>query len=486
MHRRTKMAVAGSAALLLLAACGNSASTNAANSSAAGAAGSSPAAAASAPSAIAAPSGGSTAGGGPTKNPATDGQTINVLMVNNPQMIDLQSLTAANFTAQTGITVNYTVLPENDMRNKAALEFKNQAGQYDVTTLSNFEIPFYAKNNWLTPLSDYSNNDPAFDQADIFPALTTSLSNDGTLYGEPFYGESSFLMYRKDIFDAKGLTMPPNPTWDQVADLAAKVDGAQPGMKGICLRGQPGWGQMGAPLTTVVNTFGGTWFDADWNAQVNAQGFKDATNFYIDLVKAHGEVGASTSGFTECLSALEQSKVAMWYDATSAAGSLEGSDSPVAGKMAYVQAPVKLTKSSGWLYAWSWAMEKKVAHPDAAWQFISWASSQNYEDLVGNTLGWSKVPAGKRASLYQNPNYTAAAAAFAPATLEALQNADPANPGVQPRPTVGIQFVDIPEFTTLGDSVTKDLSSVVAGNGSVDDALNAGQDAATEVGDQYK
>jgi sorbitol/mannitol transport system substrate-binding protein len=243
---------------------------------------------------------------------------------------------------------------------------------------------------------------------------------------------------------------------------------------------------MGAPLTTVVNTFGGTWFNADWTAQVNAQGFKDATNFYIDLVKAHGEVGASTAGFTECLSALEQSKVAMWYDATSAAGSLEGSDSPVAGKMAYVQAPVKLTKSSGWLYAWSWAMEKKVAHPDAAWQFISWASSQNYEDLVGSTLGWSKVPAGKRASLYQNPNYTAAAAAFAPATLEALQNADPANPGVQPRPTVGIQFVDIPEFTTLGDSVTKDLSSVVAGNGSVDDALNAGQDAATEVGDQYK
>ena len=155
---------------------------------------------------------------------------------------------------------------------------------------------------------------------------------------------------------------------------------------------------MGAPLTTVVNTFGGTWFDADWNAQVNAQPFKDATNFYIDLVKAHGEVGASTAGFTECLSALEQSKVAMWYDATSAAGSLEGSDSPVAGKMAYVQAPVKQTKSSGWLYAWSWAMEKKVAHPDAAWQFISWASSQNYEDLVGNTLGWAKVPV-RQASL---------------------------------------------------------------------------------------
>jgi len=426
------------------------------------------------------------AGGGLTSDPATAGQTINVLMVNNPQMVDLQSLTAENFTAKTGIKVNFTVLPENDMRNKASLEFKNQAGQYDITTLSNFEVPFYAKNGWLTPLSDFIAKDPGFNQNDIFPALTSSLSDGGKIYGEPFYGESSFLMYRKDVFQEKNLTMPANPTWDQVADLAAKADGAKPGMKGVCLRGQPGWGQLGAPLTTMVNTFGGTWFDKDWNAQVNAQPFKDAVNFYVNLVKAHGEVGASSAGFTECLSAMQQSKVAMWYDATSAAGSLEGSDSPVAGKVAYVQAPVKVTKSSGWLYAWSWMMEKKVAHPDAAWKFISWASSQQYENLVGQKLGWAKVPSGKRTSLYANPDYNKAAAAFAPATLEALKNANPTNPGVQPRPTVGIQFVDIPEFTSLGDSVTKALSSVIAGNGSVDDALNAGQRQATEVGRNYK
>jgi sorbitol/mannitol transport system substrate-binding protein len=430
--------------------------------------------------------GGGNAGGGLTSDPATAGQTINVLMVNNPQMVDLQSLTAENFTAKTGIKVNFTVLPENDMRNKASLEFKNQAGQYDITTLSNFEVPFYAKNGWLTPLSDFIAKDSGFNQNDIFPALTASLSDGGKVYGEPFYGESSFLMYRKDVFQEKNLTMPDKPTWDQVADLAAKADGAKPGMKGICLRGQPGWGQLGAPLTTMVNTFGGTWFDKDWNAQVNAQPFKDATNFYVNLVKAHGEVGASSAGFTECLSAMQQSKVAMWYDATSAAGSLEGSDSPVAGKVAYVQAPVKMTKSSGWLYAWSWMMEKKVAHPDAAWKFISWASSQQYENLVGQKLGWAKVPSGKRTSLYANPDYNKAAAAFAPATLEALKNANPTDPGVQPRPTVGIQFVDIPEFTALGDTVTKALSAVIAGNGSVDDALNAGQRQATDVGSNYK
>jgi sorbitol/mannitol transport system substrate-binding protein len=421
----------------------------------------------------------------PYINKSDAGKTITVLMVNNPQMLALQKHTAA-FTDQTGITVKYTVLPENDMRNKASLEFKNQAGQYDVTTLSNFEVPIYAKNGWLAPLTDYIKADPGFDQNDIIKAITASMSQDGQIYGEPFYGESSFLMYRKDVMAAKGLTVPANPTWDQVSDLAAKADGAQPGMKGICLRGEPGWGQFGAPFTTVVNTFGGTWFDKDWNAQVNAQPFTDAANFYINLVKAHGEVGASTAGFTECLSAMEQSKVAMWYDATSAAGSLEGTGSPVAGKIGYAQAPVKLTKSAGWLYAWSWLMEKASKNQDAAFKFISWASSKQYENLVGTTDGWATVPAGKRTSTYANPDYQKAAGAFAPATLLALSQANPVNPGVQPRPTTGIQFVDIPEFTDLGDKVTAQLSAVIAGNGSVSSALSQGQALATQIGDDQK
>src|SRR4030095_10524596 len=105
----------------------------------------------------------------------------------------------------------------------------------------------------------------------------------GKLYGEPFYGESSFLMYRKDVLDALGIQMPAKPTWRQVGDNAARVDGKQPGMAGICLRGQPGWGQVFAPLTTVVNTFGGTWFEKDWTAKVYAPGLQEGTNFYIKI-----------------------------------------------------------------------------------------------------------------------------------------------------------------------------------------------------------
>ncbi|WP_041993557.1 MULTISPECIES: ABC transporter substrate-binding protein [unclassified Streptomyces] len=422
--------------------------------------------------------GGSSSGGG---------DTINVLMVNNPQMVELQKLTASNFTKETGIKVNFTVLPENDARDKFTQDFSNQAGQYDVATISNFEVPFYAKNGWLQPLDGYVAKDKAFDQGDILKPLQESLTaKDGKLYAEPFYGESSMLMYRKDIFDQKKLTMPPNPTWDQVADLAAKADGAKPGLKGICLRGLPGWGEVIAPLTTVVNTMGGTWFDKDWNAKVNSPEFKKATQFYVDLVRKHGEAGAPQSGFAECLNNMTQGKSAMWYDATSGAGSLEAANSPVKGKIGYVPAPVDKTKSSGWLYTWAWGVQKASKNPDNAWKFISWASSKKYEQLVGQKIGWPNVPAGKRASTYANKDYLKDAGAFADITQKSIAGVDPNNPGTQPRPTVGIQFVDIPEFIDLGTKVSQEISSAIAGKQSVDQALDNSQSLAEKVGKEQQ
>jgi len=427
-------------------------------------------------------------GGTPAANGSGKGGSINVLMVGNPQMEDIQKLTADSFTKDTGITVNYTVLPENELRDKVTQDVATQAGQYDVATVGAYEVPIWAKNGWLHELGTYADKDTAFDKADVLKPMIDSLSGeDGKLYAVPFYGESSMLMYRKDVLQAKGVTMPERPTWQQVADIAAKVDGAQPGMKGICLRGLPGWGEMFAPLTTVVNTFGGTWFEKDWTPKVNSPEFTEAVKFYVDLVKAHGEAGASQAGFSECLNALSQGKVAMWYDATSAAGSLEDpAVSKSAGKIGYAFAPVNKTKSSGWLWTWAWAMPKTTKKADDAAKFMLWASSKKYETLVGEKLGWSRVPAGKRASTYELPEYKKASAAFGEITLKSIEEAQPTNPGVQPRPTVGVQFVDIPEFADLGTKVSQDISAVIAGKGSVEQALTTGQKLAEDVAKKYQ
>ena len=439
---------------------------------------------------LAACSGAGGGGGGGGDAAAENGgtaDTINVIMVNNPQMVDLQELTEEHFTAESGITVNYTVLPENDVRDRISQEFSSQSGQYDVATISNYEVPIFGTNEWLAPLDDFAEGDAEFALDDILGPITESMRGpDGDLFGIPFYGESSFTMYRTDVFDELGLTMPDNPTWDEIAELAEQVHTSDAGMAGICLRGLPGWGQIFAPLTTVVNTFGGTWVDEDWAPQVDPPEFVEAVEFYVDLVTSYGQSGAAQSGFTECLNNMTQGETAMWYDATSAAGSLEASGSPVQGQVGYAPAPVKETDGAGWLYAWSWGVQAASEKQDAAWEFISWASSQEYEELVGAELDWSRVPAGKRASTYENPDYLEVAGAFAEPTLEAIEAARPTDPGLQPRPVVGIQFMAFPEFADLATRVSEDVSSAIAGQMAVQEALDAGQATAESVLAHYQ
>ncbi|MEV4925874.1 sugar ABC transporter substrate-binding protein [Streptomyces roseoverticillatus] len=415
------------------------------------------------------------------------GGAVSVLMVNNPQMAELRKLTAAHFTKETGIEVNFTTLPENDIRDKAGQDFANQTGQYDVATISNFEVPFYARNGWLRPLDAYAAADSAFDRADLLEPVRRSLTAaDGRLYAVPFYGESSFLMYRKDVFAEQGLAMPAHPTWQQVADLAAAVDGARKGMRGICLRGQAGWGEVIAPLTTLVNTFGGTWFTKDWQARLTSPEFVRATEFYVRLVREHGEKGAAQSGYAECLNAVIQGRTAMWYDATAAAGPLEASGSPVKGRIGYVPAPVERTAVSGWLYTWAWGLQKASENPDRAWRFIAWASGKEYEALVGRKAGWADVPAGKRASTYESGPYRRAAAAFWDVTRASIASTDPWRPGTQPRPAPGIQFVGIPEFSGLGTKVSREISAAISGRQSVATALRRSQAMAERVGERYR
>jgi sorbitol/mannitol transport system substrate-binding protein len=220
---------------------------------------------------------------------------------------------------------------------------------------------------------------------------------------------------------------------------------------------------------------------------VNSPQFTAATQFYVNLIKAHGEPGASQAGFTECLNAMSQDKVAMWYDATSAAGSLEDpASSKVVGKVGYAYAPVKETKASGWLWSWAWVMPKTTKKADAAAKFALWATSKNYENLVGTKLGWARVPSGKRASTYEIPAYKKASGAFGELTLKSIQGVDPANPGLQPRPTVGIQFVDIPEFADLGTKVAQSVSAALTGKSTVKQALDDGQKQAETVAAKYK
>ena len=413
--------------------------------------------------------------------------TITVAIIANPQMEDAIGLAPEFFEEKYGINVDFITLPENEARAKITASVATGGGEFDVVMISNYETPQWAGNGWLTNLQPYADETEGYDPDDFFPSIREALSYKGDLYSVPFYGESSFLVYRKDMFEQAGLTMPKQPTWPQVRELAEKLDDPENDVSGICLRGLAGWGENLAPLNTVVNTFGGRWFDEQWDAQLTEDPFTEAVEFYVDLVQDYGEPGAATSGFSECVTRYAQGQAAMWYDATSMVSTIESEvDSTVVGKNGYAPAPVVKTDTSGWLYSWSLGIPETSDNKDEAWEFVSWMTNKDYIQLVGKELGWARVPPGSRLSTYEIPPYAKQAKAYAEPTLTAMKTVDPRKPTVDPVPYTGIQFVGIPEFQDLGTRVSQQISAAIAGQQTVEAALDQAQGYAEVVGDSYQ
>jgi sorbitol/mannitol transport system substrate-binding protein len=420
-------------------------------------------------------------------SPASKGGSINVAIVDNPQMKDIAKLTPTLFTDKTGIKVNYTVLDEGTLREVTTRDVAAGGRQFDVAMIGMYEAPQFGQDGTLVDLTPQASSDSSYQLGDIIPPVRNGLSVGGKLYAAPFYGESSFLMYRKDILKAAGVTMPAHPTWQQVGDIARKVN--KPDMAGICLRGKPGWGDLGAAFTTVLNTFGGTWWSAKPDgsidkAMVDQPAFRNALTFYTGLIHDAGEKDAANSSFNECLSQYKDGKVAMWYDATVAAGLLEASDSPVKGKNGYAPAPVDQTQASGWLWSWALAIPKTTSKEDLAWKYIAFATGPQYIKEAGPKIpgGWAAIPPGTRKSTYEIPQYKKAAKAFAEPTLEAMNTAPIDNPGTSKRPGLpGVQYVGVPEFQDVGNQCTQQFSAVIAGRGSIDGALQNCQQIASSA-----
>ncbi|BCP56380.1 sugar ABC transporter substrate-binding protein [Kaistia sp. 32K] len=402
---------------------------------------------------------------------------LTIATVNNGDMVRMQSLTSDFKAKNPDIDLEWVTLEENTLRQKVTTDIATKAGQFDVLTIGTYEVPIWAKKGWLVPLDKLSAD---YDVNDLLPPIRAGLSLDGKLFAAPFYGESSMVMYRTDLFEKAGLKMPEQPTWEFVADAAKKITDKSNGVYGICLRGKAGWGENMAFLTAMSNSFGARWFDEKWQPQFDQPEWKKTLDFYVNLMKEAGPPGAASNGFNENLALFNSGKCGMWIDATVAASFVTNpKDSKVADKVGFALAPNNgLGKNANWLWAWSLAVPAGSKKVDAAEKFIDWATSKGYLDLVASKEGWANVPPGTRASLYANPEYQKAAP-FAKMTLDSINTADPDHPTVKPVPYTGVQFVAIPEFQGLGTAVGQQFSAALAGSSTVDAALAAAQATAT-------
>ncbi|MEO9652141.1 MAG: sugar ABC transporter substrate-binding protein [Roseobacter sp.] len=398
--------------------------------------------------------------------------TLTIATVNNGDMIRMQGLTD-DFTAKTGHQVEWVTLEENVLRQRVTTDIAAKGGSFDLMTIGMYEAPIWAANGWLVPMDDLS---AEYDIDDILPAMREGLSYEGTMYAAPFYGESSMIMYRKDLMEKAGMEMPKDPTWQFIREAAAAMTDRDNEINGICLRGKAGWGEGGAFITVTANSFGARWFDEDWNAQFDQPEWKAALDFYVGMMSESGPAGYATNGFNENLNLFQQGKCGMWIDATVAASFVTNpDDSTVADHVGFALAPNSegVEKRSNWLWAWALGIPAGTQKEAAAKEFIEWATSKEYIELVAANEGWANVPPGARISLYENENYKEVP--FAQMTLDSIKAADPKNPTVKPVPYVGIQFAAIPEFAGIATEVSQEFSAAYAGQQTVDEALAKAQ-----------
>jgi sorbitol/mannitol transport system substrate-binding protein len=405
--------------------------------------------------------------------PAWAETTLTIATVNNNDMIVMQKLSGEFEKAHPDIKLTWVVLEENVLRERLTTDITTKSGQYDILTIGLFEAPMWGEQGWLVPFDDA----PAdYELDDVIKSMRDGLSHDGKLYALPFYGESQMTLYRKDLTEKAGVAMPDQPTWKDIGEIAAKIHDPADGVYGICLRGKPGWGENVGQITPVANSYGARWFDMDWKPQLTSPAWHEALTTYVGLLKEYGPPGAASNGYNETLALFSTGKCGIWVDATVSAGFLaDPKQSQVVGKVGYAHPPVgKYNKGNHYLWAWALAVPSSSKSPDAAKEFIYWATSKDYIERVAEETGWATVPPGTRHSTYENPKYLEAAP-FAKITLDTINTANPTDATQEPVPYRGISFVGIPEFQALGTSVGQQFAAVIAGQETVDGALQRAQ-----------
>ncbi len=399
-------------------------------------------------------------------------EEITIATVNNADMIVMQEL-APQWEEATGNTINWVVLEENVLRQRTTQDISTNGGSFDIMFIGAYETPIWGANGWLEPLNDFG-DDADYDLNDIFQLVRNGLSDsEGNLYALPLYSETSFTYYRTDVFEDKGIAVPEGqPTYEEFAAMAAAAHDPENGIFGTCQRGKAGWGENMAFVGPLVNAFGGRWFDMDWQPQLDSEEWNNAITYYVDLVSNYGPPGASLNGHNENRALFKDGKCATWVDATSAATDVKNPDtSTVADVTDFFKAPKQVTdKGTGWFWSWALAIPASSQSKDTAKDFLKWATSKEYFELVGETKGWVAVPSGTRQSVEADPRRLEAAP-FASTIVDAILSVDPADPTLEPVPYTGVQFVAIPEFQGIGNYVGQQISAALAGQQSVEEAL---------------
>lgn len=402
-----------------------------------------------------------------------DKEILTVGTVNNRDMLILEELSSTFEIENPGIDIQWRIYDENTLRSRTLSDLAISDGQFDIVTIGLQEIPTWSKNKWLSPITNLPDK---YELSDIFRRLIDSHSYNKKLYALPFYAESSVTYYRKDLFSKASITMKEQPTYSDIIKYAKAIHNPSEDIYGVCLRGKAGWGENMSLITTMVNAYGGSWFDKNWQPQINSTAWHKALDTYALLITRYGPPQPASNGYNENLQLFLAGKCGIWIDATVASNSLFDSKiSLISEHVGVVKAPSAVTSNgANWLWAWSFAIPVSSQKKEIAQKFISWATSKSYIKLVAQKKGIKSTPQGTRYSTYENKTYQESLP-YADVMLEAISAASGQRYRNIEKPYKGIQFVEISEFPAIGNHIGQLIAEVIKGNLKPEVALTKGQ-----------
>ena len=387
-----------------------------------------------------------------------EGQRLSVLMVGHPTT-DAVLKALPEFTEKTGIDVDLEVVPEADSVPKMMLEFSAGSGRYDVVEASSIHLQGFVGSNYIAPLDELAaKHGEYFDKADFVPSYLKPNLVQNKLYGLPLFGESSFLMYRKDLFELYGIAVP--KSFDEVEAAAKKIKDASEGeIVGITMRGQQGI--QGVYIwASYLWGMGGSFLTEDGTSALDTPEAIASLEKFAHVLREYGPVGVANMGWEENRLLFQQGKAAMTLDATvNGAFNEDPAVSTVAGKVGYAPVPMQTDKPKGGsssLAVFDLHVASDSQQQDAAWLFISWATSkqQQIHSLETDPNSGVTSLAAMNSEVF-NKRY----GAFKEAMLASLANGNP-----QYIPTV-------PQANELVNNAGIAVSKVLAGTTSAADAL---------------
>ena len=402
------------------------------------------------------------------------GESISVAVIPASYFDNLGTL-LPQFEALTGIKVRMEKVPPGQIRQKATLDLSSKTATYATHAADPMYYPLYVANKWVDPLDKYLNDtsltDPAwFKYDDIIKAWREADSIDGKPYGIPYDGEVTVQVYRKDLYDAKGLK--PAETYDQLLANAKALNDPDNRVYGLALRGFAGAGQNMYIYPSILRGFGGDWFDGK-KVVVNSPEAVKALQWYVDALTQYAPPAVRNWNWPDIADAFSQGTVACYIDAHSSAAVITNPEkSKVVGKVAYARWP-KGPSGKRVTSIWNWGFPINAALSDkakkATWLFITWAASAETQARTSwKFAGPAKRSGVNRLSVWRSPDFAAAMKNagdnFIPAALSSLEE----DTDVEWRPRV-------PQWPAIGGTMATGIQAALVGEKKPKEALDEAQ-----------